>query len=142
MSKTAPDVVVDWVEGYTFVGSDGSGHSAVFDANATGVSRGITPMNALLASLGACSGMDVVAVLGKRRQELTSLKVSISGLRPEFGYPKPYTSISLKYVLTGKNLRKKFVDEAVRGSMEKYCSVAATVNARAKIDYSYEIAEG
>ncbi|MDA4113137.1 MAG: OsmC family protein [Thaumarchaeota archaeon] len=138
----APDVVVDWVEGYTFLGSDDSGHSIAFDSSKKGVSRGFSPMKALLASLGACSGMDVVAILGKRKQRLTSLKVSISGLRPEYGLPKPYTSISIKYLLTGKELQKEHVDEAVRGSIERYCSVAATVNSRAKIEYSYEIAEG
>jgi len=142
LSETAPDVVVDWVEGYAFLGSDGSGHSLVFDSSEKGVSRGISPMKALLASLGACSGMDIVAVLGKRKQKLTSLKVSIGGLRPEYGLPKPYTSISVKYLLTGEGLQKEYVDEAVKGSIERYCSVAATVNARAKIDYSYEIAEG
>jgi putative redox protein len=135
-------MAVDWVNGYTFVGSDGSGHSIVFDAPEKGVSRGMSPMQALLASLGACSGMDVVAVLKKRKQQLTSLKVSVSGLRSECGYPKPYTSISLRYVVTGKGLKKDFVDEAVKTSMEKYCSVAATLNGRAKIDYSYEITEG
>jgi putative redox protein len=86
--------------------------------------------------------MDIVAVLGKRKQEVTSMRVTISGVRPEYGYPKPFTSISLNYVLTGKGLEKKFVDEAVNGSMDKYCSIAATVNARAKIDYDYEIVEG
>ena len=142
MTKKAPEVVVDWLEGYVFLGSDESGHSLVFDAPEKGVPRGMTPMNALLAALGACSGMDIVAVLGKRKQKVTSMRVTISGVRPEFGYPKPFTSISLNYVLTGNDLEKKYVDEAVKGSMEKYCSVAATVNARAKIDYGYEIVEG
>ncbi len=132
---------MDWLEGYTFLGSDESGHSLVFDAPEKGVPKGMTPMNALLASLGACSGMDIVAVLGKRKQDVTSIRVTISGVRPEYGHPKPFTSISVKYVLAGRGLEKKYVDEAVRGSMEKYCSVAATVNARAKIDYSYEIVE-
>ncbi len=142
MTKKVPEVVVDWLEGYVFLGSDESGHSMVFDAPEDGVPRGMTPMNALLAALGACSGMDIVAVLGKRKQEVTSMRVTISGVRPEYGYPKPFTSISLNYVLTGKGLEKKFVDEAVNGSMDKYCSIAATVNARAKIDYDYEIVEG
>ncbi|MGD0636603.1 MAG: OsmC family protein [Nitrososphaerales archaeon] len=142
MTKQAPEVVVDWLQGYVFLGSDESGHSVVYDAPEKGVPRGMTPMNALLASLGACSGMDIVAVLGKRKQRVTSMRVTISGVRPEYGYPKPFTSISLNYVLTGKGLEKRFVDEAVKGSMEKYCSVAATVNAKAKIDYAYEIVEG
>ncbi len=142
MSKPAPEVVVEWLEGYVFLGSDEAGHSVVFDAPEKGVPRGMTPMNALLASLGACSAMDIVAVLGKRKQKVTSIRVTISGVRPEYGYPKSFTSISLNYVLTGMGVERKYVDEALKGSMEKYCSVAATVNARAKIDYGYEIIEG
>jgi putative redox protein len=134
-------VTVRWVDGYTFLGSDASGHTVVFDSSGEGVSGGMSPMQALLASVGACSGMDVVAVLGKRKQRLTSLQVRVGGTRPEHGLPKPYTSISLRYVLKGRGLRRDYVEEAVAGSMEKYCSVAATVNARAKIEYSYEVLE-
>lgn len=136
-----PEVVVRWVEGYTFLGSDASGHTVVFDSSGEGVARGISPMQALLASLGACSGMDIVAVLGKRKQRLTSLQVRVGGTRPEHGLPKPFTSVSLRYVLKGRGLRREYVEEAVVGSMEKYCSVAATVGARAKIEYDYEILE-
>ena len=142
MAKPRADVTVDWVDGYTFVGSDAAGHSFVLDAPEKGVPRGMTPMTALLVALGACSGMDVVAILRKRKQHPSSVRVSVSGVRNEFGYPKPFTSISVKYVLTGKGLEERYVEEAVRGSMEKYCSVAASVNGRAKIDSSYEILEG
>lgn len=142
MAKPPAEVSVDWVDGYTFVGSDGAGHSFVLDAPEKGVPRGMTPMSALLVTLGACSGMDVVAILGKRKQRPTSVRVLVGGVRRELGYPKPFTSITVRYVLTGKGLEEKYVEEAVRGSMEKYCSVAATVNGRAKIDFSYEILEG
>jgi putative redox protein len=142
LSKSEPEVVARWVDGYAFIGSDQSGHTLVLDAPEKGVARGMSPMQALLTTLGACSGMDVVALLRKRKQKLTSLTVSVGGLRPEFGYPKPYTSINLKYVITGKDLQKEHVDEAVKSSMDKYCSVAATINGRAKIEFSYEIVEG
>ena len=51
--------------------------------------------------------MDIVAVLGKRKQKVTSMRVTISGVRPEYGYPKPFTSISVKYVLTGQGPREE-----------------------------------
>ena len=86
-------------------------------------------------------GMDVVAILGKRGQKLTSLRIEVSGDRPEHGYPKPYTSINLKYFLTGDSLEEKYVEEAVHDSMEKFCSVAATVSGTAKIGHSYEIVQ-
>jgi putative redox protein len=134
---------VNWAKDYVFLGNDEAGHTIVFDSTAEkGVEKGISPMKALLACVGACSGMDVVAILGKRKQKLTSLKVGISGEREAFGNPRPFTAISLKYTVTGKRLERKYVEEAVTGSMEKYCNVAATVNGRAKIKYSYEILEG
>jgi putative redox protein len=133
---------VNWADGYVFLGSDQVGHTIVFDSSSKGVEKGMSPMRALLACVGACSGMDVVAILGKRKQDLTSLKVEVSGEREEFGNPKPFNAIRLKYTLTGKALRRKYVEEAVTGSIEKYCSVAATVNGRAQIQYSYDILEG
>jgi len=95
-------------------------------------------MRALLTSLGACSGMDLVAILKKRRQNLTSLRVLLTGTRPEHGYPKPWQTVSVRYVLSG-NLKKEFVEEAINESMAKFCSVAATLKPGVKITHSYEI---
>jgi putative redox protein len=138
--QTESKVAVELVEKGVFLGVDDAGHSIVFDSALSGTpSRGFGPMKALLASLGACSGMDVAAILRKRKQNLASLKIEVSGKRNEYGYPKPFTDIHLKYVVAGKKLEEKFVKEAVTDSVTKYCSVAATVSGKAKITYSYEI---
>ena len=129
---------VDWSGGNMFVGSDTTGHTIVYDSN-DGAARGISPMRALLTSLGACTGMDIVAILGKRKQKLKSLKILIKGARPEHGLPKPWTSIHIKYVLSGEPLEKKYVEEAIKDSTEKFCSVGATLQPTAKITHSYEI---
>jgi putative redox protein len=145
--STVSKVEVEWVEDDLFVGSDESGHSVVFDSalpTPTRIKprpRGIGPMNALLTSLGACSGMDVAAILLKRKQKLNSLRVEVSGTRPRYGYPKPFTEVHLRYLVGGAALDEKYVKEAVTDSMTKFCSVAATVNANAKISFSYEIAQ-
>jgi putative redox protein len=137
---------VNWVDGEVFLGSDGSGHTIVFDSSLHETaskenrsSRGIGPMNALLTSLGACSGMDIVAILVKRKQKLQSLRVEVSGKRPQFGHPKPFTEIHLRYVLGGSQLEEKYMKEAVDDSISKFCSVAATVSGKARITSSYEI---
>lgn len=129
---------VDWSGGNVFLGSDASGHTVVYD-DKEGVQRGIGPMRALLTSLGACTGMDIVAILNKRRQKLTSLKIQLSGERPEHGLPKPWTSIHIRYVLSGVDLETKYVEEAIKDSTEKFCSVGATLQPTAKITHSYEI---
>ena len=129
---------VSWSGGNVFLGSDTSGHTVIYDS-ADGTQRGISPMRALLTSLGACTGMDVVAILKKRKQKLRSLRILISGERPEHGLPKPWTSIHVRYVLSGDSLETRFVEEAIRDSTEKFCSVGATLQPTAKITHSYEI---
>jgi putative redox protein len=147
-ATTSSTVEVKWVEENLFVGSDGEGHSVLFDSSLSASppkrgakARGIEPMDALLTSLGACSGMDVAAILLKRRQRLTSLAVEVSGRRPRYGYPKPFTSIHLRYRIGGAGLEDGYVREAVADSMAKFCSVAATINAKSNVTFSYEIAQ-
>ena len=129
---------VSWAGESVFLGYDTSGHTVVYDSS-DGVMQGIGPMRSLLTSLGACSGMDVVSILQKRKQKLRTLEVFLNGDRPKFGLPKPWKTIHIKYVLTGDNLDKKRVREAVRDSVEKYCSVGASLSGTAKITYSYVI---
>ena len=129
---------VSWAGENVFLGSDTSGHTVVYDS-AEVTQKGISPMRALLTSLGACTGMDIVAILKKRKQHLRSLKILVSGGRPEHGLPKPWTSINIKYVLAGESLDRKFVEEAIKDSTEKFCSVGATLQPTAKITHSYEI---
>ena len=138
MSKDDWLAEVTWTEGNVFLGSDTSGHVVVYDSSEA-IQRGISPMRALLTSLGACTGMDIVAILNKRRQKLKSLKILVSGERPEHGLPKPWTSIHIKYVLSGDPLETRFVEEAIKESTEKFCSVGATLKPTAKITYSYKI---
>ena len=129
---------VVWSYDNVFIGSDTSGHSIVYDSN-EGVMKGIGPMRAVLTSLGACTAMDIVAILKKRKQKLTSLKVLVKGDRPKYGLPKPWTAVQVKYVLTGEKLQKKYVEEAIRDSTEKYCSVGASL--KAKVTHTYEIVD-
>ncbi len=144
-ATTTSKVEVKWVEDDLFLGSDEQGHSVVFDSGLSSPTRkakpkGIGPMNALLASLGACSGMDVASILLKRKQRLRSLSVEVSGKRPQYGYPKPFREIHVRYLVGGEAIEEKYVKEAVTDSMTKFCSVAATIDGRATISYSYEIA--
>lgn len=146
-ATTVSKVEVRWVEDDLFIGTDGAGHSVVFDSGLPSPSktkpnpRGIGPMNALLTSLGACSGMDVTAILLKRKQTLSSLRVEVSGKRPQYGYPKPFTEVHLLYHVGGRSLEEKYVKEAVTDGATKFCSVVATINQAVKVTYSYEISQ-
>ncbi len=139
MSKENWLAEVAWAGENVFLGSDASGHTLVYDSN-DDVMKGIGPMRSLLTALGACTGMDIVAILKKRKQKLTALKILLTGERPKYGLPKPWTSIHIKYVLEGDKLEKKYVEEAIKNSAEKFCSVGASLTPTAKITHSYEIA--
>lgn len=145
-STTHQKVELRWVEDDIFLASDEAGHSIAFDSALPTPTRpkprpkGIGPMNGLLSSLGACTGMDVAAILQKRKQKVGSLRIEISGKRPKYGHPKPFTEIHLRYFVAGASLDEKYVKEAVTDSIMKFCSVAATLNEKAKISFSYEIA--
>jgi putative redox protein len=132
-------VVVKWVEGLKFVVEDDAGHAIVVDASrdAGGEGRGFTPGRLLLGSVAACSAMDIVAILGRKRQRLDRLRVEISGEQNE-DYPRYYKRMHMKYVVEG-DVAEEALREAIGLSMDRYCSVGATVAGRAQITTSYEI---
>ncbi len=127
---------VKWVAGEEFLATMPSGQAVTFDA-AGDHKKGPGPMEALLGALGACTSVDVVMVLQKKRQKLTSLEVDVSGERA----PKPpqvWTKIEMVYRLKG-TLDEKAVRHAIDLSQTKYCSVAAMLGKTAKITYRFEI---
>jgi putative redox protein len=127
---------IKWLNGKTFVGTDSTKHSVVLSTPDEGV--GIKPSELLMLALGACTAVDVVEILEKKRTPLTSLEIRVSG-EQNSEPPWAFHSVHLKYILKGKGLQPKDVDQAIRLSEEKYCSVSATIRGVAKIDYEFEI---
>ena len=127
---------VKWAGGEKFLAIMPSGKAVPFDAGSTH-EGGPSPMEILLGALGACSSVDVVSILQKKRQKLVSLDVSVSGERASEP-PKVWTRIELVYRLAG-TLEEKAVRDAIELSQNKYCSVAAMLGKTAKISYRYEI---
>jgi putative redox protein len=126
-----------------FVGEADSRHAVVMDAEEKfgGRDSGPRPMELLLMGIGGCSGMDIVSILKKKREQVTDLDINVDGKMAD-DYPHKYTQIDIEYVVTGKNLSDEAVKRAVQISMDKYCSVKATLEGSAKITFSYKIVEG
>ncbi|HMK44391.1 MAG TPA: OsmC family protein, partial [Dissulfurispiraceae bacterium] len=103
-----------------------------------GRNTGMQPMELLLVGIGSCSGMDIISVLEKKRQQVLSLDINVTGEKA-VDYPKRYTEISLEWVITGKNISEEAVKHAIALSMEKYCSVKASLECSAKINFKYTI---
>lgn len=133
---------VTYVDGLQFVAEATSGHAIVMDGDIEvgGKDTGSRPMEMLLMGIGGCSGMDVVSILKKKKQEVKGLEINVKGQKAG-NYPKKFTDISLEFVVRGKNIADDAVKRAVELSMEKYCSVKATLEGSAKITCNYRIIE-
>jgi len=133
---------VTYVDGMQFVGEAGSGHAIVMDGppETGGKNTGLRPMELLLLGIGSCSGMDVISILKKKKQSVSGLEINVQGQKAK-QYPQKFVGIDIEFVIRGKNISEEAVKRAIELSMDKYCSVKATLEGSAKIDYLYRIIE-
>ncbi len=131
---------VRWAGRMTFIGRAGSNHIVPMDSGPEfgGDSSATKPMELLLLSLGSCTGMDIVSILKKMRQDVTAVELNIKAERSE-EHPEPYTKIDIEYVVTGRDLEEDRVKHAVELSQEKYCSVSAMLRKACPITYTARI---
>lgn len=117
---------VELVDGMTFRGTSGSGHTTSMDAepSAGGQEQGARPMEVVLLSFGGCTGMDVISILRKMRQEVSGYEVRLVGDRTE-QQPTVFTDITVEHVVRGRNLNVANVRRAVELSATRYCPVSA-----------------
>ena len=111
-----------------------------FDAPAKygGEETAPSPMETVLACLAGCTSFDVVSILKKKRQNISSYWVETEAERSE-DPPEVFTKIHIKYYVKGNNITKEAVERAIQLSTEKYCSVGAMLKKTAEITTSYEI---
>lgn len=131
-----------WAGGMRFDVRTGSGHDLILDVAEQdgGQNAGPTPTDLLMVGLAGCTGMDVVSILAKMRQEVTGLEISIHGTRQD-EFPQIFRQITVNYVVTGHNLRAENVRRAIELSETKYCTVGATLAPTATISSTFRIIE-
>lgn len=129
---------VEWKQGMTFEGRVQNGHAITFDATPEH-DVGPSPMEAVLTALCACTSVDVVSILKKKREPITGLNVSANAEQAAEP-PRVFTHIHLTYRIHGKVARKS-AEDAVALSKNKYCSVSKMLEKAAEIDYSIEYAD-
>jgi len=129
---------VQWSDGDRFVGAASSGHALVIDADRRR-NTGAGPMELVLLGLCACTATDVVSILRKKRQRFARLEVSAQAERASQP-PTVYETIRLTYSVAG-GVSRKAVEDAVRLSQEKYCSVSAMLQKTARITTHIELME-
>jgi putative redox protein len=101
--------------------------------------QGPTPMDVLLAALGGCTGMDVIGILRKKRQDITGYEIEVTGERRINEHPKLYTKVEIVHRVRGRNISAAAVEEAIRLSDTKYCSVHAMLHHGVPITSRFEI---
>jgi putative redox protein len=122
-----------------FVGISPSGHAQVLDTNHERASAA-TPVELLLIALGSCTAVDVISILRKKREQVTSYRVEVRGDRRS-EHPRSFTRMEVRHIVGGRNISEKALSQAIELSETKYCSVAATLRPAVEIISSYEIIE-
>ena len=134
---------IKWLDGRAFIGESGSGHAVVMDGapEAGGRNIGVRPMEMLLLGLGGCTAFDVVMILEKSREKVTSCEVELEAERASED-PKVFTHVKMIYRLKGKELKPAVVERAINLSAEKYCSASIMFGKTAKIEHEWTVEEG
>ena len=139
MSATGVKAVVRFVSDDLFLGVTPSGHALALDTDSQR-SIAASPVELLLIALGSCTATDVAGILKKKRQHVTSYIIEVSGTRRD-EYPRKYTAMNVHHILTGRSISAKAVEQAIKLSETKYCSVAATLRPTVEIQSTFEIIE-
>ena len=135
----ASNTVLRWVpESKRFISTDSTGHSIVMSTPKE--NTGMKPSELILSALAGCSSVDVVDILAKKRTPLSHLEVQVTA-EQEADPPWTFRKIYMKFLVKGKGLTEKSVEQAIALSEEKYCSVATTLRGEAEIITSFEILE-
>jgi len=131
-----------WKEDMTFVGMPDSGFPVQMDADSSlgGTNQGIRPMEMVALGLAGCTGMDVISILRKKRQQVAHFEVRINAPRSH-DYPKVFTSAQITFVVAGKNVEEAAVLRAIELSVTKYCPVHFMLAQAFPMELQYEIYE-
>jgi putative redox protein len=127
-------------DSYAFLATDSHGNTARMDASEAigGHNSGIRPMQSILMGLGGCGGVDIITILKKQKQELTGFRMVIKGEREQGKEPALWKAVHIHFYFSG-NVDADKAEKAIALSLNKYCSVSATLRA-AGCSISWDIA--
>jgi len=113
-----------------FAAAPSSGHPYTFDDRES--NQGGSPVETMLAALGSCSGMDIVSIAAKQRQDLDSYRVDVRGSQRD-EYPQVFTEITVTHDVVGRDLSEVGIKRCIELSATKYCPVNAMISAGATV---------
>ncbi|MBC7864383.1 MAG: OsmC family protein [Bacteroidia bacterium] len=127
-------------DNFAFEAANPEGNKMVIDTSAAngGEGKGFSPMQLLLVGVAGCSGIDIVHILKKQRQEIISFEIEVEGLREKVEEYSIWKEITLHYKLKGK-IDKEKAERAASLSHEKYCSVSKIIGHTSKINFTVTV---
>ena len=131
---------VVWEHELTFTGAAESGLQVPLSASPEpGHEReGFSPMELVLVGLAGCTGMDVISILRKQRQDVAGFEVKVQAERAA-EHPRVFTHIEVEYVVRGRAIRETALQKAIVLSETKYCSALAMLGKAVPIRHHYRI---
>lgn len=114
------------VGGMRFDAVPSSGHALSFDDRES--NQGGSPVETVLAALGACTAMDVISIVGKKRQAVEAYVVHVRGSQRD-EYPQVFSEVVVTHDVTGRDLSEAAIRRAIDLSATKYCPVNAMISA-------------
>ena len=136
MSECLTEINVTWNGDITFIGQNASG--GIVQMGTIDGKPGVSPMQLLLVAIAGCTAEDILYILQKKHINLTNLQVRVSGKRAE-DYPKIWTDIHITYLIWGKSIKHKDIEQAINLSEDKYCSVGIMLRHASKITSEFQI---
>ncbi len=133
---------VTWKGRLSFDGTANSGFNLPLgsDPEVGGDNDGFRPMELVAIGLAGCTAMDVISILNKKRQDVTSFEVNVRADRAD-QHPHVFTHITIEYIVTGHHVDPAAVDRSIELSTLKYCPVQAMLSKAASIDHTVTILE-
>jgi len=133
---------VRWKENMNFVGIPDSGFPVQMDSDSNfgGTNGGVRPMEMVALGLAGCTAMDVLSILQKKRQKVTSFEVRVDAPRSA-DHPRVFTRAVINYIVTGKGVDEAAVLRGIELSFTKYCPVQKMLEGAFPMDLRYEIYE-
>lgn len=122
-----------------FAAQTGSGHNLLLDDTAGGT--GPKPIELIAVGLAGCTAFDVITILRQKyHQKVTGYQVNVEADQAERP-PQVFTKVRIRHIVTGVSVDAAAVEEAIRLSEEKYCSVGAMLQKTATFETTYELIE-
>ena len=119
---------------FLFECTNSQGNSILLDNTSQPGAKGVSPMESVMMAVAGCSGIDMISILKKQRQEITNFSAEVVGERIEVDEAKPFKTILVKFFLEGKIDAIK-AKKSAQLSFEKYCSVSKTLEPNVTVNY-------